>query len=96
MRSIGSQRNAMEMHEKRKGDQAMWLKSVCRTRVLCLEPEGSETRSIWGMDDAVSVRRLRTAGSGVEHCVRLLEQRTGQKIHDNEVTGQTARRAVDV
>ena len=27
---------------------------------------------------------------------RLLEQRTGQKIHDNEVTGQTARRAVDV
>ena len=27
---------------------------------------------------------------------RLLEQRTGQKIHDNEVTGQTASRAVDV
>ena len=27
---------------------------------------------------------------------RLLEQRTGQKIHHNEVTGQTARRAVDV
>ena len=27
---------------------------------------------------------------------RLLEHRTGQKIHDNEVTGQTARRAVDV
>ena len=27
---------------------------------------------------------------------RLLKQRTGQKIHDKEVTGQTARRAVDV
>ena len=27
---------------------------------------------------------------------RQLEQRTGQTIHDNEVTGQTARRAVDV
>ena len=27
---------------------------------------------------------------------RLLEQHTGQKIHDNEVTGQTASRAVGV
>ena len=28
--------------------------------------------------------------------VKATRQRTGQKIHDNEVTGQTARRAVDV
>ena len=32
--------NAIEMHENRKGDQAMWLNSVCGTRVLQLEPEG--------------------------------------------------------
>ena len=43
MRSIGSQRNAIEMHEKRKGDQAMSLNSYCRTRVPWVEPEGRRT-----------------------------------------------------
>ena len=28
--------------------------------------------------------------------VKATRQRTGQKIHDNEVTGQTARQAADV
>ena len=72
MRSIGSQRNAIEMHEKRKGDQAMWMNSVFGTRVHWLEPErrvmnvsspGYKRRSIWRMDGSVSVRRLRTTGS---------------------------------
>ena len=40
VKSIGSQRSAIEMHEKRKGDQAMWLNSVCGARVPWLEPEG--------------------------------------------------------
>ena len=31
-----------------------------------------------------------------KNTVSDVKQRTGQKIHDNEVTGQTARRAVDV
>ena len=51
------------------------------------------------MDDSVSVRKIQDNGLWERiPCLtsRLLEQHTGQKIHDNEVTGQTVRRAVDV
>ena len=96
----------MEMHGKRKGDQAVWLNSVCGTRVPWLEPEGDE-RELSRMSDKQHLVKGRFSVSAKIHdsglwrrtpCLtsRLLEQRTGQKNHDNEVTGQTARRAVDV
>ena len=81
MRSIGSQRNAIEMHEKRNGDQAMWLNSVCGTRVLWLEPEGWRTRALQDV-------RQEASGEWTIQCQcedsgqRALEENTV----DNEVT----------
>ena len=106
MRSIGSQKNAIKMHEKRKGDQAMWLNSVCGTGVPWLEPEGRRTCALqdvrqeasgeWTIQCQCEDSGLRALEENTVSDVKATRQHTGQKIHDNEVTGQSAEWAGDV
>ena len=98
--------NAIEMHENRKGDkgyvaeQRLWNKStaVGTRRVLNMSSPGCQTRSIQGTDIQCQCEDSgQRALEGIP-CLtsRLLEQLTGRKIHDNDVTGQTARWALVV
>ena len=83
-------------------EQRLWNKSIFGWNQECDERELSRMSDKKHLGNGRFGVSAKTQDSGLWRrrtpCLtsRLLEQRTGHMIHDSEVTGQTARRAVDV